>query len=699
MFKLSFKTKTIMGIALIETFFLLILVLESRSILYETIEFDLKERAHNISTLLATASVDAVVSEDIATLESIVDSAMITSNILYIKIRGLDRVLAERGEQAFLERKFKADNSIAESEIDQSFDVFSEIFVEGYRFGRVEVGLSLAEQKAIIKAATQSLTTIALIELMFVGLFSLLLGITLTKRLILLQEAAVKMSQGETGLQIPLAGNDELTDASRAFNLMSTKISAVTQTLKSDNARMDAIMNTATDAIFMISLDGVVHSMNRATHVLFGYQEQDIIGQSMFDFIPELHLCDIELSTARHVQCVNGVTSKGKKIPLEIHSSGMEFNNQHYIVGVIRDLTIINQLKDELEAVFNLSPNGFLILAKDLSISYVNPAFYSMFSLVTDCLNDHDWECFKGVIAKSMDYDQHKDMKLLDELYTENILYLKLPVEKILRVSRQKIDKTDVDSSDILFFVDITHETIVDKIKSEFLTSAAHELRTPLASVMGFSELLTICNYGPEKTKEMAGSINKQSKRLKQIVDDLIDVASIENKTPGMLDMVQDTLKITLTELCDEFSGSDNFHTIDLQQPKYWPLVAFDSSKIRQIISNILNNSYRYSPNSSVVKVYTTMKVTEETSEFGVIIEDSGIGMTAEQLSHVGERFYRADTSGNIPGTGLGISLVKDLINMHNGRFEITSTIGQGTIVTLWLPNIIMDHVKLDKIL
>ena len=200
MFKLSFKIKTIMGIALIETFFLLILVVESRSILYETIEFEIKERAHNISTLLATASVDAVVSEDIATLESIVESAMITSNILYIKIRGLDRVLAERGEQAFLDRKFKADNSIAESEIDQSFDAFSEIFVEGYRFGRVEVGLSLAEQKAIITAATHSLTTIALIELMFVGLFSLLLGITLTKRLILLQEAAVKMSQGETGL-------------------------------------------------------------------------------------------------------------------------------------------------------------------------------------------------------------------------------------------------------------------------------------------------------------------------------------------------------------------------------------------------------------------------------------------------------------------------------------------------------------------
>ncbi|TWX63393.1 hypothetical protein [Colwellia sp. C1TZA3] len=90
---------------------------------------------------------------------------------------------------------------------------------------------------------------------------------------------------------------------------------------------------------------------------------------------------------------------------------------------------------------------------------------------------------------------------------------------------------------------------------------------------MGFSELLTICDYGPEKTKKMAVSTNKQPIRFKQIVDDLIDVVSIENKTLGMLNMVQDTLKITLTELCEELFGSENFHSIDLQQPKYWPLI------------------------------------------------------------------------------------------------------------------------------
>lgn len=694
MFKFSFKVKTILGIAIIEMFFLFILVLNSRAILYKTIEFNIQERAQNISTLLATASTDAVVSHDLATLESILDSAMTSTNILYIRIRDLDQVLVERGNPTFLNHPFKADNSIAESESDHSYDSYADIFVEGYQFGRVEIGLSVEEQKAIIKNATHSLGTIALIELLFVALFSLLLGIALTKRLILLQEAAVKMSHGETGLQIPVKGHDEVSDASRAFNMMSTRIKAITMALRSDKARMEAVMNTATDAIFMIGLDGVVYSVNRAMYKLFHYKDEDIIGQNVLNFIPELHFWDIELAQAKHIQRADGVTAQGKKIPLEIHSSDMEFDNETYIVGVIRDLTTIARLQYELEAVFNLSPNGFLIVSKEQKISYINPAFYTIFSLVSGCLNHRDWHYFADLINKSMDPDHHKDAQFLEELSTDNLLYLKLPVEKILRVSRQKLHEMDSDSSDILFFVDITHETIVDKMKSEFLTTAAHELRTPLASVMGFSELLSIRDYSPEKTKEIAESINRQSTRLKQLLDDLLDIASIENRTIGVLELVQDTLEKPLSELCEDMSGSDDFHIIELEKPNYWPIVEFDHSKIRQIISNILSNAFKYSPNSPRVTVSTAIRKTAEISEFGVIVKDRGIGMTAEQLARIGERFYRADTSGNIPGTGLGISLIKELVDMHKGQLDIDSIFGMGTTVTLWLPTTVINYIE-----
>ncbi|MGJ8581576.1 MAG: PAS domain-containing protein, partial [Psychromonas sp.] len=392
--KLSFKMKTIFGIAIIETFFLFILVLSSRSILYETIELDIKDQANNISTLLATASVDAVVSKDIATLDSILNSTITTSNILYIRILGIDEILAEAGLETFLNQSFKADNSVADSETDGAYDTYANIMVNGYQFGRIELGLSIQEQQSIIDQATNHLSSIAFIEMLLVALFSLLLGIALTKRLTLLQEATLKLSQGETGLQIPIKGSDEVSETSKAFNLMSKKIGQVTQKLKSDNSRMDTVMNTVTDGIFMVSTEGQIHSMNRSAYQLFGLQEDSLIKRSIFEFIPSFNVKEIINSEEKHIQQVEGLTIKGKYISLEIHSNQMEFDEQQYIVGVIRDMTMLNRLQYELQAVFNLSPNGFLILANDLSISYVNPAFYSMFSIAPErCkLGGNNWQ-------------------------------------------------------------------------------------------------------------------------------------------------------------------------------------------------------------------------------------------------------------------------------------------------------------------
>lgn len=694
MFRLSFKYKTIISIAIIETFFLLILVLNSRAILHNTLEKSIQVYAHSISSLLAIASLDAVISKDIATLESIAESAMTNSNMLYIKIIDLDGTLVMRGDQYYLQRQFEADYSIVSSETDGSYDMSSDISIEGYKFGTIEIGISIAEQKATIDNATNNLSVIAVIELIFVALFSLLLGIMLTKRLVLLKDAAVKLSQGEVGLQIPMKGSDEVTDVSKAFNIMSSKIANVTEKLHFDNSRMEAVMNTATDSIFMIGLNGQVHSVNQAAFILFDYKGKDIIGQNISSFIPDYKYWKLNDLT-KNIQLATAMTSQGKRIKLEIHSNMTYFDNEQFIVGVIRDLTLIDELEHELEAVFDLSENGFLIVANNQNISYVNKAFYSILNTTPEaCKESHDWRCFKDFLKKIVDPDRHTDLTLLDNPSTSQTLYLKLPEEKIVRVTRQKIDKNDNNASDILFFVDITHETIVDRMKTEFLTTAAHELRTPLASVMGFSELLSIRDYDPEKTKEIASNINRQALRLKGLLDDLLDIARIEDQAMGAFNMQQDTLETVLTELITDISVSDDYHFIDFTKPAYWPTLEFDPSKIRQIFSNILSNAYKYSPNAPKIKVSTTIRMEGGISEFGVIIEDTGIGMTQTELSHVGEKFYRADKTGNIAGTGLGINLTKELVKLHNGELAISSTIGKGTIVTVWLPiTILMVHI------
>jgi PAS domain S-box-containing protein len=685
--KLSFKLKTIIGVALIEAFFLFILVINSKHILYETIDTDIKVHATSISVLLASALSDAVISQDLATIQSILETGMTIDEIFYIRVLDSDKVLAQVGDPNFLDKPFVLDVNLSDAKVDSSFDVYSYIKIDDYIFGSVQVGLSILDKEALIKDATRHLSLIAIIELIFVALFSFLLGVALTRRLLELQKTALSITQGNMGVQIPIVGNDEVADASRAFNLMSAKIQEINFKLTSDNDRMDAIMNTVTDGIFMVSLDGTIESTNKALNKLFGCSSDEVIGKNLLSFIPDLHFWDLDNAQFRETQQADLISKTRESVALEIYASEMHYKNEDYLVGVIHDLTSLNRLQDQLSAIFNLSPDGFLIISNSDEIVYANPSLHKMMMFDDEStLIGKTCAYFKEELFKKCDNEHHENIDFLNDSLCENTLYLKYPLEKILHCYRQKIDNEHTASSEIVFFHDITQNTIVDKMKSEFLTTAAHELRTPLAGVMGFSELLSMREYSPEKTKEIAEIINRQSTRLKLLLDDLLDLASIENSTSSPIYLRQATLEVPLAECCKDFDGSDDYHYLVIEPTEFWPVVEIDHLKVRQIITNILSNAFKYSPENPEINISTTIQLNNEISEFGIIIQDHGIGMTPEQLSHVGERFYRADMSGNISGTGLGIALTNENIALLDGRLEIQSTFGEGTVMTAWLP-------------
>jgi len=473
-----------------------------------------------------------------------------------------------------------------------------------------------------------------------------------------------------------------------AFNLMSVETESINFKLMSDNVRMDDVMNTATDGVFMINLDGsTIESVNKSACNIFGFNDKDILGKNMQSLIPSLHFWDADNSQFQQLQYADGVSNKGVLIPLEIYASEMFSKKDNYIVAVVRDLTSSNRFQNALSGIFNLSPDGFLVLSGEGVISYANPSLRKMIMVDDDeLLMGKDWSVFQHLIFKKLDNEYHHNIDFLDEMLTENILHLRYPLQRILRCYRRKLNEKDVNSAEILFFHDITQNMIMDNMKSEFLTTAAHELRTPLAGVMGFSELLSMREYPPEKTKEIAGIINRQSIRLKLLLDDLLDLASIEDNTFSPTNMRQDTLEIPLLECCKDFDGSDDFHYLVIEPTEYWPLVEVEQLKIRQIITNLLSNAYKYSPENPEITVSTSTQVKNEIAEFGITIRDQGIGMTPEQLSHIGERFYRADMFGEIPGTGLGMALTNELLMTQHARIDIQSSFGEGTAMTVWIP-------------
>jgi signal transduction histidine kinase len=112
-----------------------------------------------------------------------------------------------------------------------------------------------------------------------------------------------------------------------------------------------------------------------------------------------------------------------------------------------------------------------------------------------------------------------------------------------------------------------------------------------------------------------------------------------------------------------------------------------DDKKARQAILNVLSNAYKYSPAGGTVEIELLARTPAgEAAQVGIRVLDHGIGMTPEQQARIFERFYRADTSGKIPGTGLGMSIVDEIIALLGGTVEISSKPGGGTTVTLWLP-------------
>jgi signal transduction histidine kinase len=238
----------------------------------------------------------------------------------------------------------------------------------------------------------------------------------------------------------------------------------------------------------------------------------------------------------------------------------------------------------------------------------------------------------------------------------------------------------------ILYFRDVTHETEVDRMKSEFLTTAAHELRTPMVSVFGFTELLLHRPVGEERRRDMLTTIHRQASLLINMVNELLDLARIEARQ-GKDMKPQACTQGSLLELAvapfAQQHGPDRLRVmLDHAECRLW----VDPEKMNRVFGNVLSNAFKYSPEGGSVDVSTVSGALRGQPAVGVRVRDHGIGMTEDQARRVFERFYRADPSGNIPGTGLGMSLVKEITELQDGQVQLESRFGEGTVVTLWLP-------------
>jgi PAS domain S-box-containing protein len=471
------------------------------------------------------------------------------------------------------------------------------------------------------------------------------------------------------------------------------------------------LIDTANAPIFGIDATGLVNEWNQRTESITGFNKVDVMGK---DLVAEFITDDYKVSVKEVLhKALKSEETANFKLPLYTKANERVIvllnattrrNANGDVVGVIgvgQDITELDrthmnmetQVKErtrDLDALLTLSPDGFLFVNSNNNIVYINPALLSMTGFNQDQLVGKTIDDFSELMENLFDSKKMSNIKFIHNEDGEQLLYLSRPTLRVIKYNhRTMLGSTDEKEGQVLYFRDVTHETDVDNMKSDFLSTAAHELRTPLASIYGLSELLIIRDYDKNKSDEMIKTIFRQAHNLKKLIDELLDLSRIESRSGKCFSMAIGSLEYVVRQTCVEVEGAFFDRKVEIQRLDFWPVLSFDIDKIRQVIRNLLSNGFKYSPENTHVIVQTRERKKSGYRQFGISIIDQGIGMTPEQLTHIGERFYRADDSGSTPGSGLGISLVKEIMSYHNGEVEFFSVSGEGMTATVWFPNIV----------
>ena len=284
---------------------------------------------------------------------------------------------------------------------------------------------------------------------------------------------------------------------------------------------------------------------------------------------------------------------------------------------------------------------------------------------------------------------------------------LSVPVERVLRAHLARLANDPGDrnpngrgpgnrpaldgAAAILTLHDVTALKRSEQMRADFIANAGHELKTPLATLIGFIETL----LGPAREDAAArerflGIMREQAARMARLVDDLLSLSRIE-----LNEHVAPTGRVALGALLDEVArglelrAAERGIRIACALPADLPEVQGDRDELAQIFQNLIDNAVKYArPRSEVAVTGGTATGGPAAGLVRVAVADQGDGIPVEHLQRLTERFDRVDTarSRELGGTGLGLAIVKHILNRHRGRLEIASTVGQGSTFTVWLP-------------
>ncbi len=341
-------------------------------------------------------------------------------------------------------------------------------------------------------------------------------------------------------------------------------------------------------------------------------------------------------------------------------------------------LSEVNRQKKQIETILLHMTDGIIAFNMEGKIIHINPAAKELLGL-----NDKD-NTFEKVFKKlDIDINMEKIIYLDNWTSSEQRKNVGGKYVNILFAPFQ--DENDRPDGVIALIQDITEHVKLDNMRKEFVADVSHELKTPITSIMGYSDTLLEGDYDDETRTKFLTVISSEAKRMARLVTDLLTLSRYDNKK-----ITSEVTSFDLGELvkkCLEklkFEVEKKEHHVECFVTAEVPPVVADKYGIERVVLNILSNAIKYTPDKGNIKVYVGFVY----NDAYIKVIDNGIGIPEEDLGRIFERFYRVDKarSREMGGTGLGLSIAKEILDQNKGSIAIKSKVGKGTEVVIRIP-------------
>ena len=340
--------------------------------------------------------------------------------------------------------------------------------------------------------------------------------------------------------------------------------------------------------------------------------------------------------------------------------------------------------RDLLETILKSMTEGVITVNSDGVIQHINIAAARMLRCNAEkCLNQS---------LEQIDDTQnlHKAwQKCLDKQasYQQQIQLRGYAFARHYRLHVSPLRET-TDGGAILVLQDITEIQRIDRMRADFVANASHELKTPITAIRGFAEtLLESGDIEPKLMRRFMRKIHSQSMRLSDLVSDLLALSRLESNDEAFSTEVD--LMATTWKVCTNLQAVAQSQNITLKlhaKTDQALLLLGDDKSLNQLVTNLVDNAIKYTPEDGQVDVY----LEQVDDEILFRVQDTGVGIAAEDQERIFERFYRVDKarSREVGGTGLGLAIVKHIVQSHQGKIKVSSQLNQGTCFEVHLPTL-----------